>query len=234
MTIRRCSGFTLIEVLFSVVISALLALSLYLVLSQGIRIEKYLLRWSSGGRGVSETVLELSEDLRHMVSYTTAASGAAYLEAGPNQITFVSDRHGTLEEVHYALVEPDMTEIYRVEVRRDATTVKEAVRAGESPATMPQPYQLIRWVRPFLSGRDDRDEGEAEVLNDRIAPDGLKFFYLYQDDAGQDIREDHWTRKDLPQAVRFDLTVLEDQGRQETRLVQDILIGTAGGLEDGL
>jgi len=225
MMIRRGSGFTLIEVMLSVVISAVLGVSLYLVFSQGIRVERYLLRWSSGGRGVSETILEMAEDLRHMVSYTAAVAGQPYLVAGSNQITFVSNRHGVLEEVHYALVEPDMTEIYRIEVNRDVKTVKEAVKAGDARTETPVPYQLIRWSRTFLSGSDNHDEGIPVVLNDRIAPDGLKFFYLRQDEAGEDLWQDHWAQNGLPLAVRFDLTVLEDQGRRETRLVRDVLTG---------
>ena len=215
-------GFTLIEVLLGTMLFGIIALSVYMVFSQGIRVEKRLRQVSGEGLDILGTVQEISADLQDMAFYTISESGELHLDARHDRITFLTAQQDGLKEIQYALSEPELVQIHREQVVRDAGTVKDVVTAAVTQQQQ-RHYHLVRRTRSFFK-KVSGDFDTEEILNRHIEQNGLKFFYLWQDEEGLQVWENQWSREGRPLAVRFELTVFNDQ-QEPVRLVRDVFTG---------
>lgn len=226
------AGFTLIEVMLGAMVTSMIALSIYLVFSQGLRVEKRLQQGSLTGKDFFWTLDEIARDLQRMRPYALSQGERISFDGKRDEISFVLADESGLEYVTYSLKEPQQIEEHRIEVNRSTGNPGDelVVSRREESRRM---YMLVKSLTPLFKESAEGRADHKEVLSHKILEGGLIFAYLAVNDQGERSWVNEWHESYWPVAVRVDLTVLNEQ--QETaRLVRDVFIGAGSEKKDGL
>ena len=215
-------GLTLIEMLLSVVLFSLVSLSIYLVFSQGLKVEKRLRSSGVAGRDFYWPAQTIARDIERMVRYTNV-EGESFFRGEHEEISFMMEGKNGLEEVQYLTVNPQMIDVYEVRVNSKATEqMREVMMKKEVDEQM---MFLSRRTRPFSFVLNQKPFSE-EILTERIVAGGFKLFYLTQDEQGSLLWEEKRPPEKPLRAVRIDITILDEQGLTR-RTVRDVFIAGA-------
>lgn len=214
-------GFTLVELLLGVLLFGIVSSSIYLVFSQGLRIERRLRNRSSAGQDFFWAMHRMVRDLENMVPYTLPGTKNVFLDGQQYKIAFLVSGESGLQEVRYELAEQENTKVHRVEVNRDPVGINETLTVSHRKEEARQ-YFLVRKTRPFLIMGEEYDEFHEEILSRHIPGEGLMFSYLSYDD-GSPVWKNQWQEDSWPAAIRIDLTVLEER-QVPVRMVRDVFV----------
>ncbi len=198
-------GFSLVEVLIVLAVSAVAASVLGGILWAGIRVDRRVRCWERSERGMIWFLDALQRDLDALVPWNTAAGGVLGFHGGPRELSFLAVEGDGLALVRYVLTSPD-----GVSSRGDRGRV-------------------LRDVRPIGTGNEGRGR-RVEVLGE-VARDGLRFAYASgMDRDGGVTWSPSWEGPGPPAAVRVTLTGRACGSRDPGPLVRrlDVPLGLFG------
>ena len=224
-------GFTLIELLLRISIFALIALSLYSTLANGIQLNR---RSQNINKIIQEarwSMEQIVHDLENIVPYDFSNSykdKAAFIGES-DRISFILATDSGLKFVSYYLYSPQKEEV-------KATVVGKKTKKGIPLIThMEEKSQevsyLVREEQPFIDYLQppDQEQSDIEILSTNVKSQGLKFVYAFLTDEPQaDIQwQDKWGQKNIPMGVRVEITFLwPDHSGKEALFQKNILIPT--------
>ncbi|MEW5895348.1 MAG: prepilin-type N-terminal cleavage/methylation domain-containing protein [Candidatus Omnitrophota bacterium] len=210
-------GFTLIELMLAVMLFSVVSLSVYMVFSQGLRVERRLRGSGIIGKDFYWPQAQIATDLGKMVFYTASNNRSAALVGDQNQLSFVIEGQAGLEEIRYQTADQERVEIHEVRVKNSKDSGKIVVGGKETE----RPLMILqRRSRPFpfLSGADFKDE----IVTAKLLSGGFKILYLHEKEDGRLLWEGSH-RNEIIKAVRVDLEIVDEQDNLK-RTVRDIFI----------
>jgi prepilin-type N-terminal cleavage/methylation domain-containing protein len=223
-------GFTLIEVLLTVMIVALIGGSLYATFAAGFKLD-HRIKESFADLDESRIVSEeLRRDLGRVVSYDFSGSfpeQKAFVD-NDEEFLFVIDDGRQLRWVRYRLVDEQKGEVHSTEL---GTTSKKNIAVTEIVTTEETLQMLAREEGDFVQLFDPAKAivpDKSEILTKRIADQGWKILYApsVTPQAKTEWRSG-WKEDLLPAAVRVNLTLQNEKG-QIKKIVSDFLLPAGG------
>lgn len=223
---RRSTAFTLIELLLAAFIFSVITLSIYLVFSQGLKIEERLRIVGQVDGGIFWAIQDIEADLRKIVDYTPCQDCPHFFSGSNDRILFLIESGAGLMEVSYGLEVPDQTTVRRVDI---GGRVRQQGRLElDRRSDKRDVVGLVRMARFFKAGQDD-GAVMKKIISDRVVNGGLKFSYFGINDDGERSWRPNWDQETLlPLAIRIELRTAEDDG-DEKYLIKDVLIVAGSG-----
>ena len=221
-------GLSLIELLVALLIFATVALSLYSVFAQGLRLQKKAKAEEEQYRALRWALEVLTQDLSHAGEFTVllpqeeVPRGAIWGEKDTvHVLRFTS---AGLEVIRYGLKAPEEEWVYQTVVgQRSSGNVPIIVSYSE---TEDQLQYLVR-ERTLLAPGQGGGETETEILYRRVIPGGLEFTYGgVSTSAGEESLEwfDHWDEEGLPAMIKITCSGNDAVSGQERTWTKDVLI----------
>ncbi|MCB9757583.1 MAG: prepilin-type N-terminal cleavage/methylation domain-containing protein [Candidatus Omnitrophica bacterium] len=224
-------GFTLIEVLISVMIIAFMAGSLYATFAAGLKLER---RARQSFQDIGETRLiieQLTRDFGRVVYYDFTGSFAdkKSFAVDETHLTFVIDDAGQLRWIRYSLVREDFGKVKTTQL---GITSSRNVAVSTVSSTEDHLLTLVREENDFspaLSLTDDFQE--REVLTKRVVDKGwnLSFASTLESQPKMEWQTD-WANDYMPAAVRMSLSIQSASGEIK-KIVRDFILPAGGRRE---
>lgn len=221
-------GFTLVEILLTVMIVAFLGGSLYAVFAAGLKLDH---RAKQSFIDLDENRLlseQFYKDLGRVVFYDFRGSvpdRKSFSFNGKEFIFLIEDKD-QLKWVRYLLVVPAKGQIKQT---RLGVVSKRNVAVSNLTSTQASLLDLVRDENDFAHFFTATDEPQKrEVLSRRVPEDGMRIFCSPSFTGAQKIDwESSWDKNFLPAAVRVSLS-LKAQSGLEKKLVRDYLLPSGG------
>lgn len=230
---RICGGFTLIEILLTVMIVALMGGSLYAVFAAGFKLD-HRIKQSFVDLDESRIIIEQMErDLGRAVFYDFRGSfpeQKAFLDNG-DALIFIIDDGRQLRWVRYHV---GLEQKGQVESTQLGVTSSRNVTASNIKTTEKSLQALMRDEGDlsglFIPDQEPQPE-KSEVLTRRIANKGWDLSYAPAVTAQAKVewRAD-WKEDYLPGAVRLNFSLQNEKGQVE-KFVRDFLLPAGGRSE---
>lgn len=213
------AGFTLIEMLLGLMIFALVAVSLYGILSSGIKISRRSDDANKIYREIQWSLDAIARDLENMATYSYSQDGVpkTAFSGGSTDVSLILPTPAGLKTVSYYLEEPQFGSIVKTVIGGHHKGNKTIVSQSESGFTL---HSLIREEESFLISDEPAEKG---VLSFYVKPGSLKFSYAYYQGEGENaqvIWSDTWTKEYIPFAVRVELAFVNPGKSGEALTVQ--------------
>jgi prepilin-type N-terminal cleavage/methylation domain-containing protein len=223
-------GFTVIEMLWAMVIIALLAGCVFAAYAAGLKIYQ---RARSGNHDLRQRHLileQMCQEMETMLRYDLSRSypKRRSVDGGPDAVTFFVAGPDGLQGVTYRTVPLKRARRHTVRVRFRHQGNTPWRRKIQAPLPM---IGLKRSQRPWVDvvNRIPAGPDQARIMATGLAPDGLRFYYATRSDetAGKVQWLRHWDRPGLPAAIRVETDYLAPHRAQGRRtLVRLVLIPT--------
>jgi len=228
--IFKPKGFTAVELLLGLALFAVIATSLYGILSTGIRLNQKsqtINRVSQEGFWALE---QMVHDLENIVGYDFSNSYPDRLafEGGNDTISFILPAAEGIKFVSYYLYSPEQDEVTSTVIGvKSKKNIPVVTRLIKGQTTV----YLVREEQPFIDSLQTSGikQGDIEILSTNVKEDGLKFFYAYLKDETQKTItwENQWNKKYVPFGLRAEISLLQPNEKNKELVFQkDILIPT--------
>ncbi len=225
-------GLTLLEILLGLSIFSIIALSLYSVYSQGIKLNQKSENLENLYREARLTMETLSLDLENMVPFNYRnfydSTQGAFI-GNEQSISFLVAAETGLRMVRYRLKNPEETKIHQTIIGGHS---KENVPLVVETEVDKRVQHFIREEGPFfaLVNKDMPYSFESEILSRNIREGGLQFFYAFQkekDQPGMIEWREEWSLPFNPAGVRVKISFLTPDNKSQPLPIQrDIMIPT--------
>lgn len=218
-------GFTLLELLLSLLIFSIIGTIIYSVFAGGILISR-----RSEGQGVvfrdGRMALDLlARELENMVDYRGPLPDDQpfVFDGREDEISFLIPTGHGLRRVRYFLEEPAATRIYETVIgRRTARNVNLVFNERKSGRLK----YLVREESAFLLESDDA-AAQKQVILTSVKPGGLEFSFGYVEgvETKTYLWKNQWGQEGIPANVRVELTLADaDDNDREFFLDYNILV----------
>jgi prepilin-type N-terminal cleavage/methylation domain-containing protein len=245
MSVRSClsrcglnkNAFTLIELLLGLSILSLLALCMYNVLYNGIRIGRYGSFDNNTDRQFVSTFELLERELQNALAYDFSLQlpGHPAFIGSNNSFEFIMKSKKGLQAVKYSLKSGQAERVHQEIVGKK---ISKNVEVTESQSPIQWAQVLIREEMPLADYLENKGmvssiDFEKESLVSRVAQEGFEVEYGYYTKDKVFFWKSSWVGKDIPQAVRVTLSILTDSDHKKVRtLTKEILIPTGSVHEE--
>ncbi len=224
-------GFTLVEILLTVMIVAFLGGSLYAVFAAGLKLDH---RAKQSFIDLDENRLlaeQFYKDFGRAVFYDFRGSfpDRKSFSFNGKEFIFLIEDEDQLKWVRYLLVVPSKGQIKQT---RLGVVSKRNVAVSNLTSTQASLLNLVRDENDFAHFFTAADEPQKrEVLSRRVSEEGMRIFCSPSFAGAQKIDwESSWDKNFLPAAVRVSLS-LKAQSGFEKKLVRDYVL-PAGGRDE--
>ncbi len=227
-------AFTLVELLLALIIFAIIAVSLYSMFSNGLKVH---VRAQDIGKTYRQLGLAydlLENDLQKAINYDFSGSypDKKSFTGEPNRLQMMVPEDGNLWVIEYFLGRPQSGKVHKTIVGGHVKSPKEViVSADEDKST----WFLMRKRTPFPSFLAQSDQGsDEEVIISGLIKDGfaLAFGVVSQDPnnlqlVGKVLYKESWVDAGLPQIVKVNVSIDADGDGKVLQLsrVFDLPIG---------
>ncbi len=230
------TAFTLLEILLGIGIFSLIALSVYSVFGNALRIQQRLEQMSRQQREARFVFSKMTRDIENMLLYGQDQSNHNTLVniGEENQLTFFSFQKTGLKIVSYYLHTADFGSVQKTLVGQKfsklrSVTVNQKI-AEEQAQTLIREENAIGsalTTDPTTSAADEK--AEQDILSDQIQPDGLHFYYAHLEKGEGDHYTIAWESEMHKGAallgIRIELTFLPfRKDQQPLTLTRDVLL----------
>jgi prepilin-type N-terminal cleavage/methylation domain-containing protein len=228
-SIDRRHGFTLLELLLALGITAVMGSSVYLVYANAVRIDRESRRLGDVTFDSFMVVRTLERDLGRLVYYRYAEPGEtteqAVFEADDDRLAFVIQDDDGLKWVEYLLVQQPQDQVRSTQLgQRTKGNVDMVVERSiqQKPRSM-----FLRKLQLFKGRTPAGDEDiRQEILTDNIASDGLEFYYAeFKQNNGLSWSKT-WKQSARPAALRVVLRLLDPDSGRTFEISKDLLMPT--------
>lgn len=225
-------GFTIIELIMGLGIFAFIAVSVFLVYNNAIKVDRMSSRLSELSHEAYWTLVTLEEDLQRAVPYQYQDDlqnhSVPFFTGDARSLSFLAETPNGLQFVSYDLNSPEAEQTIETRLgehytKNEATVISE-LNETEGLFTLVRRSSQFQG-RPIVLSPDL----PAEILSQRITSDGLQFAYGKKlSNSGKPEFEwlTKWTDPEPPDAVRIALKVIDGSTRFE--LTDDIALPAKG------
>ena len=214
------------EVLLGLLIFAIIAATIYSVLSGGIKLSRVSEGRVAVYREASWAVSLFARELENMARYdvTGMEDVEPLFQGEKDEITFLLPTNDGLKYIRYSLLAPTSGKIHQV-VLGQRTDKNVDIQLTDTVAE--RSYFLVREeyeIHEALTG--DASGAIPEIIAGNIKADSLRFEYAYADnESGDKIRyEEEWGQNEIPSKIRMTLKLIDEYNHDTVSLTRDVLI----------
>lgn len=236
-TNKNRSGFTLIEILLSLTIFSVIALTLYSTFATGMQLARRSENAAKIYREIRWSLERMKTDLQNTVDYDFRRSypDRRVFTGKPDRVSFLIATDQGLKRVTYSLKAPEQNVIYQAIMgRHHSRNISQYTNYREQRNI----YLLVREEQSFVDSLQEEEARnvQSDIVSTSLLEGGLEFSYPFLEGAGDNPRivwKGAWEERYLPAAVHVKMRFINYENKEVPIIVeQDIFVPTGFGGEE--